>query len=409
MTPIGRDAETVWSNVVEGVSASGPITHFDPSGHATKIAAEIKGFVPEDFMDDKSARNASRYCQFALAAARGALQEANLDPSQMDPGDVGVVVSSAYGGITDVEKAHVALRDGQGVDWISPFAASMMGGNMAPAFIAMNVRAGGVNYSISSACASSGHAIGEAAEVIRRGDAKVMLTGGAEACITPVMIAMYNRIRATSVRNDQPARALRPWDKDRDGFVWGEGSVILVLEDWEHARKRGAHIRAELAGYGATIDMHHFVTPDPEGQGAARAIRMAISKAGADPDHIDYVNAHGTGTKAGDVAETKAIKRVFGDHAHRLAVSSTKPVHGHMIGAAGAMEAAVCVLAIERKTLPPTINLENQDPECDLDYVALRPRRAEIRLAVSNSFGFGGHCATLAIRKVDENGSTKVG
>jgi len=373
VTPIGNEGATVWANLVGGVSGVGPITRFDARGHATRIAAEVKNFVPEDFMDGKSARNASRYCQFALAAARGALQEANLDPAQMDPGDVGVIVSSAYAGILDIEMAHVMLREGAGTDRISPFAASMQGGNMAPAFIAMHVRAGGPNYAIVSACASAGHAVGEAAEVIRRGDAKVMLTGGAEACITPLMVAMYNRIHATSVRNDEPERACRPWDRERDGFVWGEGAVILALEDWDHARKRGAHIRAELAGYGASIDMHHFVNPHPHGVGATRSMRMAI-------------------------------KKVFGRHAHELAVSSTKSVHAHMIGAAGAMEAAVCVLAIEKGTLPPTINLEDQDPECDLDYVAMHPRAADIRVALSNSFGFGGHCATLVIRKPPENG-----
>ena len=402
VTPVGNDADTVWSNLVGGISGVGPITRFDARRHATRIAAEVKGFVPEDFMDGKSARNASRYCQFALAAARGALQQANLDPSQMDPSDVGVIVSSAYAGILDIENAHVMLREGAGVERISPFAASMQAGNMAPAFIAMNVRAGGINYAIVSACASAGHAIGEAAEVIRRGDAKVMLTGGAEACITPLMIAMYNRINATSVRNDEPERACRPWDMARDGFVWGEGSVILALEDWEHARNRGARVLAELAGYGGSIDMYHFVTPDPLGFGAARSMRMAIDKAGVDAEHVDYINAHGTGTKTGDLAETRAIKQVFGGHAYKLAVSSTKSVHGHLIGAAGAMEAAVCVLAVERGIVPPTINLEDQDPECDLDYVALHPRAADIRVAISNSFGFGGHNATLVIRKVDE-------
>jgi 3-oxoacyl-[acyl-carrier-protein] synthase II len=408
VTPIGNDAETVWSNLAGGVSGVGPITRFDARASATRIAAEVKDFVPEDFMDGKSARNASRYCQFALAAARGALEQANLDPSQMNPSDVGVIVASAYAGILDIENAHMMLREGAGYERISPFAASMQGGNMAPAFIAMHVRAGGINYSIASACASAGHAIGEAAEVVRRGDAKVVLTGGAEACITPLMIAMYNRINATSVRNEEPERACRPWDMARDGFVWGEGAVILALEDWDHACQRGARILAELAGYGASIDMHHFVKPHPYGLGAGRAMSMAIKKAGVDADQVDYVNAHGTGTKAGDLAETRAIKQVFGGHAYKLAVSSTKSVHGHMIGAAGAMEAAACVLAIERGTLPPTINLEDQDPECDLDYVALRARAAEIGVAISNSFGFGGHCATLVIRKLEENGSAKM-
>jgi 3-oxoacyl-[acyl-carrier-protein] synthase II len=407
VTPLGNDAESVWTNLVGGVSGVGPITRFDARDHATRIAAEVKDFVPEDFMDGKSARNTSRYCQFGLAAATMALSDADLEPTGMNPYDIGVVVSSCYGGILEAENAQTTLHDGFGAERISPFAAPMVSGNMAPAFIAMNVRAGGLNFGVSSACASAGHAIGEAGEVIRRGDAKVMLAGGAEACITPLMISIYNRVRATSVRNDEPERACRPWDTARDGFVWGEGAVILVLEDWEHAYQRGARIHAELAGYGGSVDMHHFVKPDPAGAGAARSMRMAIEKAGLEPQQVDYINAHATGTKAGDVAETKAIKQVFGNHAYELAVNSTKSVHGHMIGAAGAMEAAVCVLAIEREAVSPTINLEHQDPECDLDYVALHPRAANVRVAISNSFGFGGHNATLVFRKLEENGSSK--
>jgi 3-oxoacyl-[acyl-carrier-protein] synthase II len=395
------DDETVWSSLVNGVSGVGPIKQFDATEHATRIAAEVRDFVPEDFMDGKSARNAARFCQFALAAARKALDDADLRPSEMAPEDVGVVVSSHYGGILEIEKAHITLREGGGVYRISPFAASMMGGNMAPAFIAMNVCAGGVNYGVASACASSTNAIGEAAEVIRRGDAKVMLAGGAEASITPLVIAMYNRINATSVRNDEPERASRPWDVARDGFVWGEGSVVLVLEDWDFAVKRGRRIRAELAGYGSSVDMYHFSSPHPEGVGAARAITMAVRKAGLEPADVDYVNAHATSTPQGDLAETRAIKRAFGDHAHKLAVSSTKSVHGHLHGGAGAIEAACCVLALEHQVLPPTINLEHQDPNCDLDYVPNTARPAALDVAISNSFGLGGHNATVVIRRVD--------
>lgn len=401
LTPMGRDSETVWSNLVEGVSPVGPITQFDATNHATRIAAEVKNFVPEDYMDGKSARNASRYCQFGLAATRLALEDADLDLTTMNPYDVGVVIGSVYGGIKDAEAAHITLREGAGWERISPFAPPMIGSNMAAAFIAMNVRAGGLNYSVNTACASGGNAIGEASEVIRRGDAKVMLAGGAEACITPLLIGLYNRIHATSVRNDEPQRACRPWDVDRDGFVFSEGSVVLILEDWEHAERRGARIRAELGGYGGSIDMRSFVNPDPEGVGASQSMRMAVAKAGLPPDAVDYVNAHGTGTRVGDIAETRAIKRLFGDHAYELSVSSTKSVHGHLIGAAGAIEAAVCVMAIEKQVLPPTINLENQDPECDLDYVPLQPRRKHIDVAISNSFGFGGHNVTLLIRKAE--------
>jgi 3-oxoacyl-[acyl-carrier-protein] synthase II len=405
ITPIGNDAATVWSSLVEGSSGVGPITLFDASNFRTRIAAEVKGFVPEDYMDGKSARNASRYCQFALAAARAALHQANLDPSQMNPDDVGVIVSSAYGGVLEAEKAHIVLREGAGVDRISPFAASMFGVNMAPAFVAMNVRAGGINYSVSSACASGANAIGEAGEVIRRGDAQVVLAGGAEACITPLMVGMFNRIHATSVRNDEPERASRPYDLARDGFVWAEGSVILALEDWDHAYKRGQPVLAELAGYGSTVDMLHFTSPDPRGLGAARAMRKAVAHAGAEPADVDYVNTHGTSTQRGDVAEIKAIKHAFAEHAYTMAISSTKSVHGHLQGASGAMEAAVCVLALQHGTVPPTINLENKDPECDLDCVPLHPRKADIRLALTNSFGFGGHDATLVIRKAPANGA----
>jgi 3-oxoacyl-[acyl-carrier-protein] synthase II len=404
VTPIGMDDDSVWASAVGGVSGVGPITLFDARQHATRIAAEVKGFVPEDFMEGKRARNAARFCQFALAAARKALADADLDPAQMGLDDVGVIVSSHYGGMLEIERAQIALREAGGVNRISPFAASMMGGNMAPAFIAMNVGAGGINYGLASACASSGNAIGEAAEVIKRGDAKVVLAGGAEASITPLVVAMYNRINATSVRNDEPDRASRPWDVDRDGFVWGEGSVILVLEDWEHAVNRGHRIRAELAGYGSSIDMYHYSSPHPEGVGAARAISKAIAKAGVDPTEVDYVNAHATSTKQGDIAETRAIKRVFGGHAPRLAVSSTKSVHGHLHGAAGAIEAAICVLALERQTVPPTINLENQDPSCDLDYVPRIARKAPLRVAISNSFGLGGHNITLVIKSPEGNG-----
>lgn len=409
VTPIGHDAETVWSNLVEGVSGVGTITQFDAGRHATRMAAEVKGFVPEDFMEGKSARNTSRYCQFAVAAAVKALADAQLEPAQMNPYDVGVIIASCYGGIIDSERAQIVLREGAGPERVSPHAAWAMDASMAGAVIAMAVRAGGINYSLSSACSSGANAIGEAAEVIRRGDAKVMLAGGAEACISPLVIAMFNRIKALSVRNEEPERACRPWDVSRDGFVFGEGSVVLALEDWDHARKRGARIHAELAGYGTSMDMTHFAAPDPTGSGAGHSMRMAIAGAGLDPEDVDYINAHGTSTKLGDIAETTAIKQVFNGHAKKLAVSSTKSVHAHLIGAAGAIEAAVCVLAIQRGTVPPTINLENQDPECDLDYTPLQPRARDIQVAMSNSFGLGGHNATLVIRKHSENGSAKTG
>jgi 3-oxoacyl-[acyl-carrier-protein] synthase II len=402
VTPIGNDVETVWSNLVEGVSGVGPITHFDASSYTTRIAAEVKGFEPERYMDRKTARHIGRYCQFALAASQQALAEARLDPAQMDPDDVGVIVSSGIGGMEEIEKSHTALME-RGVRRISPFTVPMMIADMAAGIVAMHTKAGGPNYAIVSACASSGHGIGEAAEIIKRGDARAMLAGGAEATITPLTMGAFCQIKAVSERNDEPEKACRPFDLGRDGFVMGEGAVMFVLEDLEFARERGARVLAELIGYGASADMHHFTAPHPEGAGAIRAMRKALKKAAVRPEQVDYVNAHGTSTKLGDIAETKAIKEVFGEHAHRLAVSSTKSVHAHLLGAAGAMEAAACVLAIDRGLIPPTINLDDQDPECDLDYVPNRARQARVDVAVSNSFGFGGHNATLVVRRAELN------
>jgi 3-oxoacyl-[acyl-carrier-protein] synthase II len=402
VTPIGNDVETVWSNLVEGVSGVGPITHFDASNYSTRIAAEVKGFEPERYMDRKTARHLGRYCQFALGASQQALGQAGLVPGDLDPDDVGVIVSSGIGGMEEIEKSHTALME-RGVRRISPFTVPMMIADMAAGIVAMHTRAGGPNYAIVSACASSGHGIGEAAEIIKRGDAKAMLAGGAEATITPLTMGAFCQIKAVSERNDEPEKACRPFDLGRDGFVMGEGAVMFVLEDMEFARERGAQVLAELIGYGASADMHHFTAPHPEGAGAIRAMRKALQKAAVEPAQVDYVNAHGTSTKLGDIAETRAIKQVFGEHAHHLAVSSTKSVHAHLLGAAGAMEAAACVLAIERGLIPPTINLDDQDPECDLDYVPNRARQAKVDVAISNSFGFGGHNATLVLRRAELN------
>jgi 3-oxoacyl-[acyl-carrier-protein] synthase II len=397
ITPIGNDVETVWSSLVEGVSGVGRITRFDTTNFDTKIAAEVKGFNPEDYMDRKTARHIGRYCQFALAASKQALAQAGLDPGEMDPDDVGVIVSSGIGGMEEIEKSHTALLE-RGPKRISPFTVPMMIADMAAGIVAIHTKAGGPNYAIVSACASGSHGIGEASEIIKRGDAVAMLAGGSEATITPLTMGAFCQIKATSERNDEPERACRPFDLDRDGFVMGEGSVMLVLEEMEHARKRGARIYAEIAGYGASADMYHFTAPQPEGKGAIRAMRRALDKSGVDVADVGYVNAHGTSTKLGDVAETKAIRAVFGEHANHLAVSSTKSVHGHLLGAAGAIEAAACVLAMERGMLPPTINIDHQDPECDLDYVPNKARRADVKVAMSNSFGFGGHNATLVIK-----------
>src|SRR5882762_7412664 len=365
ITPIGNDLETVWSNMIEGVSGVGRITRFDTNGFDTKIAAEVKGFNAEEYMDRKTARHIGRYCQFALAASKQALAQSGMDPGEMDPDDVGVIVSSGIGGIEEIEKSHTALME-RGPKRISPFTVPMMIADMAAGIVAIHTHAGGPNYAIVSACASGSHGIGEASEIIKRGDAVAMLAGGSEATITPLTMGAFCQIKAVSERNDEPEKACRPFDLGRDGFVMSEGSVMLVLEEMDHAKKRGEKSGVELAD-------------------------------------VVYINAHGTSTKLGDVAETKAIKAVFGDHAYKLAVSSTKSVHGHLLGAAGAIEAAACILALDRGLLPPTINLDDQDPECDLDYVPNKARKTDTKVAVSNSFGFGGHNATLVIKGPEAN------
>jgi len=320
----------------------------------------------------------------------------------MDPDDVGVIVSTAIGGMEEIEKNQTILLE-RGVRRVSPFTVPMMIPDMGSGIVAMHLKAGGPNYSVVSACASSAHGIGEAAEIIKRGDAIAMIAGGTEATITPLTLGAFCQIKAVSERNDEPEKACRPFDIGRDGFVMGEGAVMLVLEEYDHARKRGARILGEIVGYGASADMYHYVAPHPEGAGAARAMKKALQRAGIQPEQVGYINAHGTSTKVGDIAETKAIKEVFGEHAGKLAISSTKSVHAHLLGGAGAIEAAATMLAIGRGMLPPTINLDDQDPECDLDYVPNKARKADVEYALSNSFGFGGHNATLVIRRPDPN------
>jgi len=398
VTPIGCDVETVWASLNEGRSGVGPITRFDAGGFPCRIAAEVRGFDPLDHMDRKTARHTSRYCQFAVAAARQALAHARLDPRELEPGRVGAVISSGAGGLDEIERNHRVLLE-RGMDRMSPFTLPMMLTDSAAGVVAIETGAVGPNFGVVSACASSAHGIGEAAQLIARGEATAMLAGGAEACITPFAIGAFCRIRAVSQRNDEPERACRPWDVDRDGFVMGEGAAVLVLEEEEFARQRGAAPLAVVAGCGASADGHHVTAPQPDGLGAERAMRAGLARAGVRPDEVGYVNAHGTSTRLGDVAETRAIERVFGDHAGRLLVSSTKSVHGHLLGAAGALEAAACILAIQRGLVPPTINLDRRDPECGLDYVPHHAREARVDVAISNSFGFGGHNATLVLRR----------
>jgi len=396
VTPIGIGIEPVWESLRSGRSGIGPVTRFDASGYPTRIAGEVAEFDPERYMDRKTARHVARYGQLALAAARMAVADSGLNPEAMGPDEVGVVVSSAAGGMDEIERADHMLIE-RGISRISPFMAPMMITDMAAGLIAIELHAGGPNYAVVSACASSSHALGDAAEVIRRGDAVAMIAGGAEAGITPLLMGAFCQMSALSRRNDDPQAASRPFDSHRDGFVMSEGAVVMVLEDSDHARRRGAHVWGEILASGSSADMYHFTAPDPEGRGAARAMAAALRKAGLGPEQVGYINAHGTSTALGDIAETLAIKQVMGASAARVPVSSTKSMTGHMLGAAGAMEAAACVLAMDRGLLPPTINLDYPDPRCDLDYVPNRARPAEVRVALSNSFGFGGHNSCLVI------------
>ncbi|HEY6537839.1 MAG TPA: beta-ketoacyl-ACP synthase II [Candidatus Dormibacteraeota bacterium] len=399
VTPVGTGIDAVWESLIAGRSGIGTITQFDASDYPTRIAAEVADFDPELYMDRKTARHVARYCRLGLAAARMALADSGLKPEEMEPDDVGVVVSSGAGGMEEIERGHQVLID-RGITRISPFMVPMMITDIASGLIAIELRCGGPNYAVVSACASSGHALGDAAEVIRRGDAVAMLAGGAEAAITPLLMGAFCQLQAMSKRNDDPAGSSRPFDLSRDGFIMGEGSVIMVLEEMEHAQARGARIWAEILGCGSTADMYHFTAPDPHGAGAARAMQKVMRKAGLAPADVDYVNAHGTSTPLGDLAETLAIKRALGGRANEIPISSTKSMSGHLLGAAGAFEAAACVLAIARDMVPPTINLELPDPDCDLDYVPNQARPARIDVALSNSFGFGGHNACLALGRV---------
>jgi len=400
ISPLGLDTESTWQAILRGESGVDYITAFDPSPFETRFAAEVRGFDPLNYMDRKDARRTDRFTQFAIAAARESLRNAGLDLSKTDPNQVGIIIGSGIGGIITLSEQFKVLFE-RGPGRVSPFLVPMMIVDMAGGYLSILLGARGPNFCTVSACASGGDAIGNAYEILRRGDAQVMLAGGAEAPVCPIALAAFNAARAMSTRNEDPKRASRPFDRDRDGFVLGEGAAVLVLETLEHARGRGAPILAEIVGYGLTADAYHITQPAEDGEGGARAMAMALRKAGLAPTEVDYINAHGTSTPLNDRTETQAIKAVFGEHAYRLAVSSTKSMTGHLLGAAGAIEAAFCVLAIRDQVLPPTINLENPDPECDLDYVPNQARPARVRVAMSNAFGFGGHNSCLVIRAFD--------
>jgi len=398
VTPVGIGVQESWAALCQGKSGIGPITRFDAGGYKTRIAGEVKGFNPEDFVSQKMIRRLDVFIHYALAAARMALEQARLQITPELAPWVGVITGSGLGGLRTIEETHKTLLS-RGPDRISPFFIPMIIANMAPGQIAIEFGAKGPNLSLETACAAGAHAIGDSFKLIQRGAAKVMFCGGVEAVITPLAVGGFNAMRALSTRNDEPEKASRPFDRDRDGFVMGEGSGIMLLEDLEFALERGASILGEIVGYGLTGDAYHMTAPSPDGDGAIRCMQMALSDAGLAPQEVQYINAHGTSTDLNDAAETKAIKAVFGEHAARLAVSSTKSMTGHLLGGAGGVEAVLSVLALLNGMIPPTINYETPDPDCDLDYVPNRARKADLSCALSNSFGFGGTNAVLIFKK----------
>lgn len=398
VTPVGLTTEETWASLVAGRGGIGPITLFDATGFDSRIAGEVKGFDPTRYMERKEARRADRFTQFAFAAAQEAVAQAGLTLDRDDGRRVGVLVGTAMGGLMTLAAEFEELRT-KGPGRVSPFLMPMMLPDMASGQLSIRLGARGPNYALVSACASGADAIGEAANMIRRGDADVVLAGGSEAPITPIAVAGFAAAKALSTRNDDPATASRPFAAGRDGFVIAEGCGILCLEAEEYARARGARVLAELAGYSATSDAFHVTQPDERGEGAVRAMQLALERAGLRPEDVDYINAHGTSTPLNDRMETLAIKRAFGEHAYAIPVSSTKSMTGHLLGAAGAVEAAVCVLAIEHGVIPPTANYVAPDPECDLDYVPNVARSAPVEVAMTNSFGFGGHNSCLIFRR----------
>ena len=396
VTPIGTGAGAFWDSLVAGRSGAGPIDRFDASGYSTRIAAQVRDFDPTAYMDARFAGRCGRFTQMAVAAGVLAWDHAGLDDS-LDRTRVGVVVGSGIGDLQTIEEQNAALASG-GPRRVSPFTVPKLMPNAAPAALAMHLDLRGINYCVTSACATGAHALGEALLAIRAGRADVVLAGGSEAALTPLALAAFDRMGALSRRNDEPERASRPFDAGRDGFVFGEGAGVLVLESEAHARSRGARVIARLAGYGASADAFHLTQPDPEGDGAVRAMTAALEDAGLYPEDVDYVNAHGTSTPYNDRIETLAIKRALGPESKRIPVTSTKSQTGHLLGAAGAVEAAAAALVIQRGVIPRTLNLDEPDPDCDLDYVSDEPREQRVSVALSNSFGFGGQNACLVLR-----------
>ena len=398
VTPLGTGVEKNWQALMAGRSGIGPVSRFDVSDFPTRIAGEVRDFVPENFIDKKDVKKMDPFIQYAVGAAKMAMDEAKLPISADNEDMVGVIVGVGIGGLTSIEEYHKLFLDTR-LKKVSPFFIPKLIANLAPGQISIRYGTKGINYTPTSACSSGAHAIGEAFRLIRLGEQDAVIAGGAEAALTPLGLGGFIALKAVSSRNDEPEKASRPFDRQRDGFVMSDGAGILVLEEMEQAKRRGVKIYAEIIGYGANSDAYHMTAPSPEGEGAVRCIRMALRSAGISPLEVDYINAHGTSTPYNDATETLAIKRVFGEHAARLAISSTKSMTGHMLGAAGGAEGVYSVLALEHGVLPPTINYEEPDPECDLDYVPNVARQAPIQVAMSNSFGFGGTNACLVFRK----------
>jgi len=398
VSPLGVGVEKNWEAICQGKSGIGAITRFDTSDFASKIAGEVKGFDPKGFIDKKETKKMDIFIHYALASGMMAIQDAQLKIDESNADRVGVLVGAGLGGLTTIEKYHSILLE-HGPKKISPFFIPMLIVNLAPGQISIYFGAQGPNSSVVTACATGNHSIGEAFKIIQRGDADAMIAGGSESTITPLAVGGFCAMRALSVRNHEPERASRPFDKDRDGFVIAEGAGVLILEKLEHALKRGVEIYAEIMGFGSNADAYHISAPSPNGIGAARCMKVAIKDAGINYDEIDYVNAHGTSTPLNDMSETMAMKTVFKDRAKKVAISSTKSMTGHLLGGAGGVEAIYCILAIKHGVIPPTVNYETPDPDCDLDYVPNTARQSEVKVAMSNSFGFGGTNATLIFKE----------
>ena len=400
VSSLGIGTQPTWDGLLAGKSGVGRVTRFDVTGFAAQIAAEVQGFEPLDFVDKKDVKKMDVFIQYAIAASQFAVQDAGLVVTPENADYVGVFIGSGIGGFATIEREHSALLDG-GPRRISPFFIPASIINLASGQVSIRFGAKGPNLATCTACSASAHALGESFEIIKRGDADVMIAGGSEAAITPMSVGGFGALRALSTRNDEPSKASRPFDRNRDGFIIGEGAGVLVLEELEAARRRGARIYAEVVGYGMSGDAHHITAPSEDGDGAVRAMAMALRKAGVAPSAVDYVNAHGTSTPYNDRLETMAIKRCFGEHAHRLAISSTKSMTGHLLGGAGGLEAGISALAVHHQVAPPTINLDAPDPDCDLDYVPHVKREMPITYALSNSFGFGGTNAVLLFRRYE--------